>query len=247
MLFKDRVVLVTGSTSGIGRVTARHFAAAGAKVIVTSNETDKLPEALEEMQALSPESVSFDADVTDSAALDELVKFSIAQFGKIDILVNNAGITRDGLFLRMKDDDWDLVLSINLTSIFRLSRRVVRHMMKARYGRIINIASVSGFIGNGGQANYVAAKSGLVGLSKTIAREVAPRGITVNCVAPGFIKTAMTDKLSDKAREAILAQIPMKEMGTSEDVAETIAFLASEQAKYITGETIHVNGGMYMG
>lgn len=246
-MLKDRVAIITGSTSGIGRVTALEMARQGASIVITSNEPDKFDETLAEVREFAPRAEAIETDVSDKASLETLVKFTQEQFGRMDILVNNAGITRDGLLMRMKDQDWDSVLAINLTSIFHLTRLVIRPMMKARFGRIINIASVVGFTGNPGQANYTAAKAGLVGFSRTVAREVANRGITVNCVAPGFIRTAMTDQLKPAAQEAILSQIPMAEMGTAEDVAQSIMFLSSEQARYITGETIHVNGGMYMG
>ncbi|MBF0187160.1 MAG: 3-oxoacyl-[acyl-carrier-protein] reductase [Magnetococcales bacterium] len=246
-MLKDRVAVITGSTSGIGLTTARKLAAQGANILVTSIETDKIPTTVEELRGMGVQAEGIECNVTDVEQLEKMVAFTMEKFGKIDILVNNAGITKDGLLMRMKDEDWDAVMAINLTSIFRLTRLTVRHMMKKRYGRIINIASVVGFTGNPGQANYTAAKGGLVSFSRTVAREVASRGITVNCVAPGFIQTAMTEALNPKARDAILSQIPLGAMGQPEDVADAIAFLASDQARYITGDTIHVNGGMYMG
>ncbi|MBF0588850.1 MAG: 3-oxoacyl-[acyl-carrier-protein] reductase [Magnetococcales bacterium] len=245
-MLQDRVAIVTGSTRGIGKAIALNLASKGAKILITSNEPELFPETLAEVQKFSQDSDVFEADVTSKESLEGMIKFAQERFGKIDILVNNAGITRDGLLMRMKDEDWDLVMSINLRSIFRLTRQVMRPMMKARYGRIINIASVVGYTGNAGQANYTTAKAGLVAFTKTVAQEVASRGITANCVAPGFIQTAMTDKLNPKAREAILSQIPMGSMGQPEDVADAVAFLASDQAGYMTGQTLHVNGGMLM-
>ena len=246
MTVKDRVALVTGSTSGIGKATALHLAGLGAHIMVTSVEGPKIPETIAEIEALGVRAEGFEADVTDPDAMAALIKLTLEKFGKIDILVNNAGVTRDNLLMRMKDEQWDQVLAINLTSVFRLTKLVLRPMMKARYGRIVNIASVVGLTGNPGQANYTAAKGGLIAFSKTAARECASRGITVNCVAPGFIATAMTDLLKPEAREAILSQIPLGKMGSAGDVANAVAFLASEEAAYLTGETINVNGGMFM-
>ena len=246
-MLKDRVAIVTGSSSGIGRVIARELARRGAKIILLSNESIRILEALEEIRQFSPQSEAFEADVSSTPCLEEAVKLAIERFGRIDILVNNAGITRDALLLRMKESDWQQVLEINLNSVFRLTQMVLKPMMKARYGRIINITSVVGVTGNPGQGNYAASKAGLLGFSKSLAIEAAPRNITVNCVSPGFIQTAMTDKLNSKAREAILARIPLGVAGKPEDVAHAVAFLASEEARYITGETLHVNGGMYMG
>lgn len=246
-MLKDRVAIVTGSSSGIGRIIAQELASRGARILLLSNESIRILEALEEIRHFSPESEAFEADVSSTPCLEEAVKVAMERFGRIDILVNNAGITRDALLLRMKESDWNRVMEINLNSVFRLTQRVLKHMMKARYGRIINITSVVGATGNPGQGNYVASKAGLEGFSKTLAAEVASRNITVNCVAPGFIRTAMTDKLKSKAREAILANVPLGVAGDPEDVAYAVAFLASGEARYITGETIHVNGGMYMG
>ncbi|MBF0425160.1 MAG: 3-oxoacyl-[acyl-carrier-protein] reductase [Magnetococcales bacterium] len=245
-MLHDRVALVTGSTSGIGRVTALELARRGAKIVVASNEGGRIPEVVGEIRGLASEAEGYEVDVTSRPGLEEMVKKATDRFGRIDILVNNAGITRDNLMIRMKDSEWEDVLNVNLSSAFYLTRLVLRSMMKARYGRIINVASVVGVSGNAGQANYAASKAGLIGFSKSVAREVAARGVTVNCVAPGFIQTRMTDALNAAAREAMLAQIPLGTMGKAEDVACAIAFLASDEAGYITGETIHVNGGMYM-
>ena len=246
-MLKGRVAIVTGSSSGIGRVIAKELASRGARILLVSNESIRILEALEEIRSFSPESEAYEADVSSTPCLEESVKLAIKRFGRIDILVNNAGITRDALVLRMKERDWMRVMEVNLNGAFRLTQMVLKHMMKAKYGRIINITSVVGASGNPGQANYVASKAGLVGFSKSLAAEVASRNITVNCVSPGFIRTAMTDKLNSKAREAILQHIPIGVPGEPEDVAYAVAFLASEEARYITGETLHVNGGMYMG
>ncbi|MBF0285122.1 MAG: 3-oxoacyl-ACP reductase FabG [Magnetococcales bacterium] len=241
-----RVAVVTGGSSGIGRAIAIELARMGARIVIVSNESIRIIEALEEVRVFSPDSEAYEADVTSRPCMEEMVRHTLQQHGRFDILVNNAGITRDNLLLRMSDDEWDKVLEVNLTSIFRLTRLAIKPMIKARWGRIINIASVVGMTGNAGQANYTAAKAGLIGFSRSVAQEVASRNVTVNCVAPGFIATAMTGKLKPEAREAILARIPLGSMGAPEDVAMAVSFLASERARYITGETIHVNGGMFM-
>ncbi|MEO5363197.1 MAG: 3-oxoacyl-ACP reductase FabG [Magnetococcus sp. DMHC-8] len=246
-MLKDRVAIVTGSSSGIGRVIAKELARRGARLILLSNESIRILEALEEIRQYSPDSEAYEADVSSPVCVNEAVNMTLERFSRVDILVNNAGITRDALVMRMKPEEWHRVMDVNLHSVFRLTQLVLRPMMKARYGRIIHISSVVGHTGNPGQANYVAAKAGLEGFAKSLALEVASRNITVNCVAPGFIRTAMTDKLNSKAKEAILARIPLGVAGEPEDVAHAVAFLASEEARYITGETIHVNGGMYMG
>lgn len=246
MIMKDRLAIVTGSTSGIGRVIALELARRGATILITSNESRRILDTLHEIRKEAPDSEAFEADITSQECLRELVRFAMKRFGRIDILVNNAGITRDNLLIRMKDAEWDQVIATNLTSVFRLTRLVLRPMMKARYGRIINIASVVGITGNPGQANYTAAKAGLMALTRTTALEVASRHITVNAVAPGFIDTPMTEALNSDAREVILARIPLGAMGKPEDVAFGVAFLASDQAHYITGETLNINGGMYM-
>ena len=188
----------------------------------------------------------FPADLSDHEALKAMARKAEEELGGVDILVNNAGITRDGLFVRMSDENWDAVLNVNLTAVFQLIRELTHPMMRRRYGRIINITSVVGVTGNPGQANYCAAKAGLVGLSKSLAQEIATRGVTVNCVAPGFIESAMTEKLNDKQKDAIMGAIPMRRMGTGGEIASAVAYLASNEASYITGQTIHVNGGMAM-
>ena len=243
MRFENKVVMVTGGAAGIGRVTAECFAKEGAKVAIC----DVNPETGESAaKALGPEASFEKVDVSDSASVSNWVKGVSDKYGQIDVLVNNAGITRDGLIMRMKEEDWDAVINVNLKSAFNCIKAVSKIMMKQRSGRIINLASVVGVIGNPGQANYVASKAGMIGLTKTVAKEIASRGITVNAVAPGFIETDMTAVLSDDVKEAMLSQIPLGKAGTPEDIADAILFLASDQAAYITGQVIHVSGGMYM-
>jgi 3-oxoacyl-[acyl-carrier protein] reductase len=243
MRFKDKVVMITGGAAGIGRVTAEAFAREGAKLAIC----DLNPEAgAEALKALGTEASFEKVNVADEADVSQWTEQVAQRYGRIDILVNNAGITRDALLLRMKESDWDLVLSVNLKGAFLCTKAVVRHMAQQRSGRIINVASVVGVVGNAGQANYVASKAGLIGLTKTVAREFAGRGITVNAVAPGFIETQMTAVLSDKIKEGFLAQIPMGRAGSPEDVAGAVTFLASDQAAYLTGQVLHVSGGMYM-
>ena len=237
-----RVALVTGSTRGIGRAIAGALAAAGAKVAVVGRDKVKAEEAAGTLANAQ----GFACDVSDPASVVKLVEDVEKSLGSCDILVNNAGITRDNLLLRMKEDEWDDIMATNLKSVYRLSKAVLRGMMKARYGRIINITSVIGATGNAGQTNYAAAKAGVVGFSKALAREVGSRNITVNCVAPGFIDTDMTRALAEEQRNALLAQIPLARLGAVEDVAEAVLFLASAGASYITGCTLHVNGGMHM-
>jgi len=235
--------LVTGASGGIGAAIARALHGAGATVALSGTRQDPL-EAL--AGDLGARAHVIPCNLSDLAAVDALPKAAAEAMGGLDILVNNAGITRDQLFMRMSDADWDDVLAVNLTAAFRLSRACLRGMMKARWGRIIAITSVVGTTGNPGQGNYAAAKAGLVGMSKSLAAEVASRNITVNCVAPGFIETAMTDKLTDDQKGRILGQIPAGRMGSPEEIAAAALFLASDEARYITGQTLHVNGGMAM-
>tara|TARA_R110002126_G_scaffold155833_3_gene303040 strand:+ start:49038 stop:49775 length:738 start_codon:yes stop_codon:yes gene_type:complete len=238
-----RKALVTGATGGIGEEIARMLHANGAIVGLHGTRVEKLEALAEE---LGSNTHLFPADLSDHEALKAMARKAEEELGGVDILVNNAGITRDGLFVRMSDENWDAVLNVNLTAVFQLIRELTHPMMRRRYGRIINITSVVGVTGNPGQANYCAAKAGLVGLSKSLAQEIATRGVTVNCVAPGFIESAMTEKLNDKQKDAIMGAIPMRRMGTGGEIASAVAYLASNEASYITGQTIHVNGGMAM-
>ncbi len=238
-----RKALVTGATGGIGEAVARALHQAGATVGLHGTRVEKL-EAL--ASELGERVKLFPADLSDRAAVKELGTKAEAELEGVDILVNNAGITRDGLFVRMSDEDWDKVLEVNLGSVFRLTRELTHPMMRRRHGRIVNITSVVGVTGNPGQANYCASKAGLIGFSKSLAQEIATRNITVNCIAPGFIESAMTDKLNDKQKDAILGAIPMKKMGAGTDIAAAAVYLASAEAGYVTGQTLHVNGGMAM-
>jgi 3-oxoacyl-[acyl-carrier protein] reductase len=235
--------LVTGASGGIGGEIAKALHAAGATVGLSGTRVEPL-EAL--AAELGERAHVLPCNLSDKESVDALPKAAAAAMGSVDILVNNAGITRDNLFMRMSDDEWDSVINVNLTSTMRLCKGVLRPMMKARWGRIINISSIVGATGNPGQGNYAASKAGVVGMSKSLAYEVASRGITVNCVAPGFIATAMTDKLTDDQREKINTQIPAARMGTPEEIAAAVVYLASAEAGYTTGSTMHVNGGMAM-
>jgi 3-oxoacyl-[acyl-carrier protein] reductase len=235
--------LVTGASGGIGADIARALHASGATVGLSGTRVEPLEALAAELGARTH---VLPCNLSDSEAVEGLVKRGVEAMGAVDILVNNAGITRDGLVMRMSDEDWQAVIDVNLTAAFRLCRAAVRGMMKARWGRIVNISSVVGQTGNAGQVNYAASKAGLVGLSKSLAAEVASRGITVNCVAPGFIETAMTDKLNDQQRESILSEIPAGRMGRADEVASAVLYLASPEAGYVTGATLHVNGGMTM-
>jgi 3-oxoacyl-[acyl-carrier protein] reductase len=235
--------LVTGATGGIGGAIAKALHAQGATVAISGTKAEKLDSLASE---LGSRVFTLPCDLRDRKAVAKLAEDSDKTLGQTDILVNNAGITHDNLFMRMKDEEWDDVIAVNLTSVFVLTRGILRNMMRRRYGRIVNIASISGVLGNPGQPNYAASKAGLVGMTKSLAREVSSRGITANCIAPGFIKTPMTDALTPKQVEAIAAAIPAQTFGKPEDVAATVAFLASDEAAYITGETVHVNGGMVM-
>ncbi len=235
--------LITGASGGIGGAVARALHAAGAQVALSGTREAPLRALAEELGARAHVIV---ANLSDPESLEALAKSALAEMGAVDILVNNAGITQDNLFMRMSDSEWQSVIDVNLGATFRLCRGVLRPMMKARWGRIVNITSVVGATGNPGQANYAAAKAGIVGMSKSLAHEVASRGITVNCVAPGFITTAMTDKLTDDQKSKILTQVPAGRMGTPEEIAAAVVYLASAEAGYMTGATLHVNGGMAM-
>lgn len=236
-----RKALVTGATGGLGGAIARTLHAQGASVAISGTRTEAL-EAL--ASELGERAFVVPCNLSDKESVEALVPAAEEKLGGLDILVNNAGITRDNLFMRLKDEDWDSVLAVNLTAAFRLTRAAVKSMMRKRYGRIVSIGSVVGTTGNPGQGNYAAAKAGLIGMSKALAAEVASRNITVNVVAPGFIESPMTDALNEKQREAILADVPMGRLGAGKDIAAAVAFLASEEAGYVTGQTLHVNGGM---
>ncbi len=247
MKLEGLCALVTGASRGIGREIALELARQGANVAVNyaGNEA-KARETVEEIEKMGRKAFAVKADVSSADEVSEMVKKTIAEFGRLDILVNNAGITKDNLLMRMKEEEWDAVIDTNLKGVFLCTKAVTRQMMKQRKGRIINIASIVGVSGNAGQANYVAAKAGVIGLTKTTARELASRGITVNAVAPGFISTDMTDQLSEEIKAGMLKQIPLGRFGEPGDVAKMVAFLASDDADYITGQTIHIDGGMVM-
>jgi 3-oxoacyl-[acyl-carrier protein] reductase len=246
MSLNGKTALVTGAAQGIGRDIALALATDGADVAICDVNLEAAEKTAGDIEALGRKSLALKANVAAAADVTAMIDGVVEKFGRLDILVNNAGITRDGLVLRMKDEDWDLVLSINLKGSFLCTKAALKYMSKQRAGTVINIASIVGAMGNAGQANYVASKAGLIGLTKTIAREYANRGITANAVAPGFIDTAMTQALSENVRQELARQIPMGKLGTPEDVANAVRFLASPWASYITGQVIHVNGGMYM-
>jgi 3-oxoacyl-[acyl-carrier protein] reductase len=246
-MLDGKVALVTGASRGIGRAIAIELAQKGATVAVNyAGSEGKANEVVDEIKALGKEAIAVKADVSNGESVSEMVKTVIDTFGSLDILVNNAGITRDNLLMRMKEEEWDAVINTNLKGVFHCTKAVTRQMMKQRNGRIINIASVVGVSGNPGQANYVAAKAGVIGLTKTTAKELATRNINVNVVAPGFITTDMTDELPEDVKVEMLKQIPLARFGEPQDIAKVVSFLASEDSKYITGQTIHVNGGMVM-
>lgn len=244
---KSKKALITGATGGIGRAIAETLAQQGADLVITGTRESILNEVAEQLKNdFNVQVIPMVCHLTDAQAVDSLFENAEKALGHIDILINNAGITRDTLLMRMKDEDWASVLDINLTSVFRLSRAAIKTMMKRRYGRIINISSIVGTTGNPGQANYCASKAGMVGFSKALAQEIASRNITVNCVAPGFIETAMTEELPETVRAKILSAIPQGKIGNVKDIAFAVAYLASNEASYVTGQTLHVNGGMTM-
>ena len=246
MHLKDRVALVTGGGRGIGRSIALKLAAAGASVVVNDISQQTAQAVADEVKAMGRPSLAIAADVSSGEEVTHLIDTAIEKFGQLDILVNNAGIARDQLLLRMSEEDWDRVLNIDLKSVFLCTKAALRHMLKARRGRIISMASIVGLVGNPGQANYASAKAGVIGFTRTIAKEVASRGITVNAIAPGFIDTDMTRGLAEKQRQQLMESIPLGRLGTPEDVADAVAFLASEDASYITGQVLAVDGGMTM-
>jgi 3-oxoacyl-[acyl-carrier protein] reductase len=245
-MLKDKIAIVTGASRGIGKSISLALAAQGAKIVAVDITTKGMDELLAEIKALGSEGIALEGNVTVTADTEKMIDAAVAAYGRVDILVNNAGITRDGLLLRMKDEDWDAVLTVNLKGAFLCTRAAAKVMTKQRCGRIINIASVVGQMGNAGQANYCASKAGLMGLTRSNARELAKRNITVNAVAPGFIISDMTDGLPEKVRQDMAAQIPLERFGTADDIANAVIFLASDASAYITGQVLAVNGGMYM-
>ncbi|WPK11982.1 3-oxoacyl-[acyl-carrier-protein] reductase [Lysinibacillus louembei] len=247
MTLQNKTAVVTGASRGIGQAIALELAKQGAKVVVNySGSEARAQQVVEQIQAAGGEAIAVQANVADAESVAQLMNKALETFGSIDILVNNAGITRDNLLMRMKEDEWDDVMNTNLKGVFLCTKAVTRQMMKQRSGRIINISSIVGVSGNAGQANYVAAKAGVIGLTKTTAKELASRNILVNAIAPGFITTDMTDELSEELKQAMLAQIPLAKLGQPEDIAKTVVFFASDAANYITGQTLHVDGGMVM-
>jgi len=246
MDLKGQVGIVTGGTRGIGKAIAEGLAGRGVNLVVAGRNPAAAEEVADSLSALGVKAVGMKLDVSNSAEVEKVFEEIRSVFGRIDILVNNAGITKDGLLMRMREDAWDSVLDINLKGVFLCSREAIKDMARQKYGRIVNITSVAAFMGNPGQANYSASKAGIVGFTKTVAREYAGRGITVNAVAPGFIETAMTDVLADNIKTEMKKLIPLGRFGTVEDVANAVLFLASPDSGYVTGQVIHVNGGMYM-
>ncbi len=244
--FETRIALVTGASRGIGQAIARRLATEGALVIAAARGLEALERLVAEITASGGQATALRMDVSDAASIAEGVKAALERHGGVDVLVNNAGVTEDALILRMSRESWDRVLATNLTGTFLLTQAIVKAMVRKRYGRIVNVSSVVGLMGNAGQANYAASKAGLIGLTKTVARELASRNITCNAVAPGFIETEMTEKMTQEAREALSGQIPLGRLGSAEDVAEAVAFLASEGASYVTGQVLNVSGGLYI-
>lgn len=247
MMLEHKVAMVTGASRGIGREVALELARSGANVVVNYSGSEEAANiVVSEIEKLGRKAIAFKANVASLSEVEAMFKETINHFGKIDILVNNAGITRDNLMMRMKEEEWDAVINTNLKGVYNCMKAATRPMMKQKGGKIVNISSVVGILGNPGQVNYVAAKAGVIGMTKTVAKELASKGITVNAVAPGFIKTDMTDELNENIKESLLTQIPLKEFGDPEDIAKTVRFLVSEDAKYITGQTLSVDGGMAM-
>lgn len=247
MSLKGKVALVTGASRGIGRAIAIELAKQGANVVVNfAGNREKAEQVVNSVKEYGVEAIAIKANVASADEVAQMVKQTVEAFGSLDILINNAGITKDGLIMRMKEEDWDAVIDINLKGVFNCSKAVTRQMMKQRFGRIVNISSVVGVLGNAGQANYVAAKAGVIGLTKTLSRELANRNINVNAVAPGFIETDMTGGLPEELKQSLLQQIPLARLGKAEEIASVVGFLVSENASYMTGQTLHVDGGMVM-
>ena len=246
MRLTGKVALITGAAQGIGKAVALLLARHGADIVVSDINLEKAEETAKEIESIGPKAMAIKVNVASLNDVERMVEAVLKKFGRIDILINNAGITRDKLILRMTEEDWDIVLNVNLKGTFNCTKAVVRHMAKQRSGKIVSIASVVGEMGNAGQVNYAASKAGVIGLTKTIAREFAQRGINVNAIAPGYIETPMTEVLSDKVKEELKRLIPMERLGKPEDVAEAVLFLVSEESNYITGQVLNVNGGIYM-
>jgi 3-oxoacyl-[acyl-carrier protein] reductase len=244
--FENRIALVTGASRGIGAAIAKRLAAEGATVIAAARTADALEAVVSEIRAAGGKATASPLDLADPASIEAAAKAAIAAHGEVHVLVNNAGVTEDTLILRMSRDAWDRVLATNLTGVFLLTQAIVKSMVRKRYGRIVNVTSVVGLMGNAGQANYAASKAGLIGLTKSVARELASRNVTCNAVAPGFVATAMTDKMTDEAKAKLSGEIPLERLGTPEDVAAAVAYLASEEASYVTGTVLNVSGGLYM-
>ncbi len=244
--FTGKVALVTGASRGIGEAIAKRLASEGATVLAAARSVDALARVVSEIEAAGGKASPLSLDLSNAASIDAAVKTALAAHGEIHVLVNNAGVAQDNLILRMGREAWDRVLATNLTGAFLLTQAVIKGMVRKRYGRIVNVTSVVGLMGNAGQANYAASKAGLIGLTKSVARELASRNITCNAVAPGFIATAMTEKMTDTARAALSTQIPLERLGATDDVAAAAAFLASDEASYITGTVVNVSGGLYM-
>jgi 3-oxoacyl-[acyl-carrier protein] reductase len=244
--FENKIALVTGASRGIGEAIAKRLASEGASILAAARSTEALARVVSEIEAAGGKASAVALDLADSASIEAAVKGAVATHGEIHVLVNNAGVTEDNLMLRMSREAWDRVLDTNLTGAFLLTQAVSRTMLRKRYGRIVNVTSVVGLMGNAGQVNYAASKAGLIGLTKSVARELASRNVTCNAVAPGFVATAMTDRMTDEAKAKMTGQIPLERLGTPDDVAAAVAFLASDEASYVTGTVVNVSGGLYM-